>query len=58
MYTTDVYKMYTKRMSHFSKLYMNFVFKFRRTMAAKFCIKSEGCILYAKTFCAFCVRQF
>ena len=42
MYTTDVYKMYTKCLPHFENVYhilLHFVYKIKRTMAAKFCIK-------------------
>ena len=55
--------MYTKCIQNvchiyiYISLYMNFVFTFKRTMAAKFCIKSGGCILYAKIFKSY-VLQF
>ena len=43
MHTTDVCKMYTKciqNVSHISTLYIHFVYKIKRTIAAKFCIQN------------------
>ena len=54
--------MYTKCIQNvchiyiYISLYMNFVFTFKRTMAAKFCIKSGGCILYAKIFKSYALQ--
>ena len=44
MYTADIYKMYTKCIQNIThtlaNLCIHFVYKIKRTMAAKFCIQN------------------